>query len=182
MEESLFAEFQYFIKRINTARKGGRLKGGETLEDLELRFRRQVENGLVIINPDAQELAMEILLDTEISEVQKRAHIRELRLSGSTDYATKNTGRIRREIAPSTDRDRERVLGWMVQALQRAGVRVQKQPLGIKMLIAAHEIGNVDYHDHGDIKLLFAKTIKLSGHAKKVDPVKLATLFNNILG
>jgi len=62
MQDSIFAEFQYFIKRINGYRSGKPLAPGETLDDLEKRFRLQVSRGLVIDEPHGQELAMEVLL------------------------------------------------------------------------------------------------------------------------
>lgn len=55
---------------------------GETLEYLEERFRLQVESGLVITEPDSQELAMEILF-SDISEDKKREHLLELRKTGA---------------------------------------------------------------------------------------------------
>jgi len=51
MRESIFGEFQYFIRRINAFMNGSKLERGETIEDLEQRFRVQIERGLIIDEP-----------------------------------------------------------------------------------------------------------------------------------
>ncbi|MCU7832597.1 MAG: hypothetical protein KZQ56_08355 [gamma proteobacterium symbiont of Lucinoma myriamae] len=88
MKESIFAEFQYYIKRINNARKPGVLEKGDTLDDLEERFRVQVENGLVMTDPDSQEISMEILL-SDLSEDKKKEYLLELRKTGQTSFEIK---------------------------------------------------------------------------------------------
>jgi len=75
----------------------------------------------------------------------------------------------------------ERALTMIHKALGQAGIRAQIQPLAVKMLHAAHELGDLDYTDPADLKLLFVKTLQLSGHAKKTDPVELAQIFNKVV-
>jgi len=180
MKESIFAEFQYYIKRINKARKTGVLEKGDTVEDLEERFRMQVENGLVITEPDSQEIAMEILL-SDLSEDNKKQSLLELRKTGQTSFQLKKEKTAKIQSAGNKQIDMERALDLIVSALKTSGLRVQKQPLGVKMLQAAHELGDFSYTDPDDLKLLFVNTIRLSGHVKKTDPLKLAETFNQLL-
>jgi len=180
VEDSIFAEFQYFIKRINNARAGIKLTNGETLEDLEQRFRIQVENGLVIHDPDGQELAMDILL-SNISEAEKRKHLTKLRTTGSCDFRASTSQAKMLSSTGSKEGDMERAVDLMIKALKKAGVKAQKQKLGIKMFHAAHEMNNVDFCDPDDLKLLFVRTINISGHVKKGNPIELAESFNSIL-
>jgi len=180
MKESIFAEFQYYIKRINNARKSGVLEKGETLEDLEERFRVQVEKGLVMTDPDSQEISMEILL-SDLSEDTKKQHLLELRKTGQTSFEIKKEESSKLKGSGNKQDDMERALDLIVSALKAAGLRVQKQPLGIKMLQAAHELGDFSYTDPSDLKLLFVNTIRLSGHVKKTDPIKLAKIFNKLV-
>jgi len=67
------------------------------------------------------------------------------------------------------------------KALGQAGIRAQIQPLAVKMLHAAHELGELDYTDPADLRLLFVNTLKISGHAKKADPAELAAIFNKVV-
>lgn len=182
MKESIFAEFQYFIRRINTYRSGGSLAPGETIEDLEHRFMVQVEKGLVISNPDSQEVAMEVLL-SNLSENEKRNHLFELRRTGKTNFKLKKaeSKTLKSNQGLSLEQKREKTLDLILSALKKSGIRVQRQPLGVKMLMAEYELKNVNYDDPKDLKLLFVSTIKLSGHAKKANPLELAVIFNNLL-
>lgn len=180
MTKSIFAEFQYYIKRINNARKSGILDKGDTLEDLEERFRIQVQNGLVITDPESQEISMEILL-SDLLEDKKREHLLELRKTGQTSFEIKKEQVSKFNGSGNKQNDMEQALDLIVSALKQAGLRVQKQPLGVKMLQAAHDLGNFSYADPSDLKLLFVNTIKLSGHVKKADPLKLAQIFNKLI-
>ena len=180
MKKTIFEEFQYYIKRINNARLTGILEKGDTLEDLEERFRIQVQNGLVITEPDAQELAMEILL-SDISEDRKREHLLELRKTGQTSFEIKKEKVSKLNGSGNKQQDMEYALDLIVNALKTAGLRVQKQPLGVKMLQAAHNLGDFSYSDTSDLKLLFVNTIMLSGHVKKADPQELAKIFNQLV-
>ncbi len=180
MKESIFAEFQYYIKRINNARKSGILEKGDTLEDLEERFRLQVETGLVMTDPDSQEISMEILL-SDLSEDKKKEYLLELRKTGQTSFEIKKEKVTKLQGSGNKQVDMERALDLIVSALKASGLRIQKQPLGVKMLQAAHELGDFSYTDPDDLKLLFVNTIKLSGHVKKADPLKLAATFNQLL-
>jgi hypothetical protein len=182
MKESIFAEFQYFIRRINGYRAGGNLNTGETIEDLEQRFLTQVERGLVINDPDNQEVAMEILL-SELSENDKRDHLMELRKTGRTNFKIKKseTKKLKSSQELNTHQKKERALDFIFEALKKSGINVQKQPLGVKMLMAEYELKNVNYDDPKDLRLLLVNTVTISGHAKKVDPVKLAKIFNEII-
>ena len=182
MKESIFAEFQYFIRRINGFRSGVKLSAGETIEDLEQRFRVQVERGLVIIEPHEQEIVMEILL-SNLNESEKRLHIMELRRTGKTSYQFKkaNSKENGRESTLTLEQKRERALDLMILALNKVGVKVQKQPLAVKMLLSEYELENFDYDSPDDLKLLFVNTIKISGHVKKVNPAELAVIFNDLL-
>ena len=58
--------------------------------------------------------------------------------------------------------DMERALDLIVNALKASGLRVQKQPLGVKMLQAAHALEDISYNDPSGLKLLFVNTIRLS--------------------
>lgn len=182
MKESIFAEFQYFIKRINEFRSGLDLKGGQTIEDLEQRFRVQVERGLVISDPDAQEVAMEILL-SDLSEDKKRQHLMELRRTGKTNFEIKRsplkTISSNRNLSP--EQKKERALDLIILALKKVGVIAQKQPLAVKMFMADYELKGINYDDHNDLKLLLVKTTQLSGHAKKANAEMLAKAFNDLL-
>ncbi len=180
MKKTIFAEFQYYIKRINNARNSGLLEKGDTLEDLEQRFRLQVENGLVITEPDAQELAMEILL-SDATEELKLKYLLELRKTGQTSFILEKQDVSRIKSTGNKKNDMDNALDLILNALKTAGLRVQRQPLGIKMLQAAHELGDFNYSDSSDLKLLFVNTIKLSGHVKKADPLELAKIFNNLI-
>ena len=180
MKKSIFAEFQYFIKRINNARKSGFLENGDTLEDLEERFRLQIQNGLVITEPDSQELAIEILLCDD-SEELKLKYLLELRKTGQTSFKIKKENISRTKGTGNKQNDMDNALDLILNALKKAGLRVQRQPLGIKMLQAAHDLGDFNYTDSSDLKLLFVNTIKLSGHVKKADPLELAKIFNNLV-
>jgi len=181
MSASLFSEFQYFIKKINLARAGKSPGKNETLEDLEQRFQKQVERGLVIIEPDEQELVMEVLL-AHIPEERKLKFIRDVKKTGSCDFEIKKQSQIKVSAkSPNLSEDRDRALDLIIKALKQAGIKVQRQPLGIKMMYAAHELGKFDYHDANDLKLLFVKTIKFSGHVKKADPQELATIFSKLV-
>ena len=182
MDSSPFAEFQYFIRRINALKAGKPISKDDTLDDLEKRFHRQVERGLVLIDPDQQEMAMKILL-APISDARKVQFITELRRTGKTKF--RELGKLHDNPKPVTKADpntvREQALDLMVAALTKAGVRVKRQPLGMKMLYAAHDLGPVDYQNRDDLKLLFVNTIKYSGHVKKAAPEKLATIFNQLV-
>ncbi len=182
MKESIFAEFQYFIKRIKNHRNGGKLAAHETIEDLEQRFRLQVENGLVIIDPTSQEIVMEILL-SDLDEDKMKEHIFELRRTGKTNFKLTNNDskyiQSRKEL--TKEQKKERALDLMLAALKECGVNAQKQPLAVKMLIAEHELKSVDYDNIDDLKLLMVSTVKISGHAKKVEPARLAKIFNQYL-
>lgn len=182
MKESIFGEFQYFIKRINSYRSGVNLAPGETIEDLEQRFRIQVENGLVINNPQNQEIAMEILL-SDLSEKVKKEHLMDLRKTGKTNFKFKKpeTKMLKSSQELSLNQKRERALDFIVEALKVSGVKVQKQPLGVKMLMAEYNLKNIDYDNPKDLRLLLVDTVKLSGHAKKANPLNLANSFNRIL-
>ena len=182
MKESIFAEFQYFIRRINGFRSGLKLSAGETIEDLEQRFRVQVERGLVIIEPHEQEIVMEILLSS-LNESDKRLHIMELRKTGKTSYQFQKTNSKEsgRESSLTLEQKRERALDLMISALNTAGVKVQKQPLAVKMLMAEYSLENFDYDSPADLKLLFVNTVKISGHVKKVNPAALAVIFNDLM-
>lgn len=182
MKESMFAEFQYFIRRINAYRAGGNLNTGETIEDLEQRFRVQVERGLIINEPGNQEVAMEILL-SELSENDKRDHLIALRKTGKTNfkYKEKETKTLRSSKELSLEDKKERALDLIIKALKKAGVSAQKQPLAIKMFMAEYELKNIDYDDPKDLRLLLVHTVKISGHAKKVNPIELASIFNKLL-
>ncbi len=180
MKKTIFEEFQYYIKRINNARLSGILEKGNTLEDLEERFRIQVQNGLVITEPDAQELAMEILL-SDILEDRKREYLLELRKTGQTSFEIKKEKVSKPNGSGNKQQDMEYALDLIVNALKTAGLRVQKQPLGVKMLQAAHNLGDFSYSDTSDLKLLFVNTIMLSGHVKKADPQELAKIFNQLV-
>lgn len=182
MRESIFAEFQYFIKRINAFRSGVSLKSGETIEDLEQRFRVQIERGLVISEPSAQEVAMEILL-SEQPESEKRQHIMTLRRTGKTDFAVKK-GQVKSLSSKKVltlEQKRVRALDLIHGSLEKLGIKAQKQPLGVKMILAEFELNNVNYDDPNDLKLLLVNTVKISGHAKKVDPAALAKVFNSMI-
>ena len=180
MKKTIFEEFQYYIKRINNARLSGILEKGETLDNLEERFRIQVQNGLVITEPDAQELAMEILL-SDISEERKREYLLELRKTGQTSFEIKKENVTKSNGSGNKQQDMEYALDLIVNALKTAGLRVQKQPLGVKMLQAAHNLSDFSYSDTSDLKLLFVNTIMLSGHVKKADPQELAKIFNRLV-
>lgn len=182
MEKSIFSEFQYFIKRINSFRLGSSLSPGETIEDLEQRFRVQIERGLVISEPGAQEVAMEVLL-SNISEDEKKHHVLELRRTGKTNFAIKKpeSQKIKSKNPLTLEQKRERALDLMVKALDSVGVKVQRQPFGVKMLMAEYELKDVDYDDPKDLRLLLVNTVKISGHAKKTEPVELALVFNKYL-
>lgn len=182
MKDSIFGEFQYFIKRINAARNGAKLQQGETIEDLEQRFRVQIERGLVIDEPDAQEVAMEILL-SDLSESKKKQHLLELRRTGTTNFAIKKakSKTIISKQPMTLEQKRERALDLIHKALSCVGVKAQKQPLGVKMIMAEYELKNIDYDDPKDLKLLLVNTVKISGHAKKTEPGQLAQVFNQLL-
>jgi len=180
MKKTLFEEFQYYIKRVNNARKLGILENGDTLDDLEERFRLQVQNGLVMTDPDSQELAMEILL-SDISEDEKREYLLELRKTGQTSFVIKKVNVSKPNESGNKQNDMDHALDLIMNALKTAGLRVQRQPLGVKMLQAAHDLGDYSYTDPGDLKLLFVNTIKLSGHVKKADPFELAKIFNTLV-
>ncbi len=182
MKESIFGEFQYFIRRITAYRAGASLAAGETIEDLEQRFRVQVENGLIIREPSNQEIAMEILL-SELTENEKRQHLMTLRKTGKTDFTVKKTEikKLKSSQTLSLAQKRERALDLIAEALKKSGVKLQKQPLGVKMLMAEYELKKLDYDDPEDLKLLLVNTVKISGHAKKVNPLQLANTFNEIL-
>lgn len=183
MKGSIFGEFQYFIKRIHAFRNGGTLARGETIEDLEQRFRVQVEKGLVINEPEAQALAMDILL-SDLSETEQRHHLMALRRTGKTDFKPQHAAPTTSVIPQNADlqTQREKALALIHDALSDVGVRAQKQPLGVKMLMAEFELKEMNYADPEDLKLLLVNTIKLSGHGKKADPVRLAQAFNHRLG
>lgn len=183
MEDSIFGEFQYFIKRIQAFRNGDMLTRGETIEDLELRFRVQVEKGLVIDEPEAQALAMDILL-SDLPETEQRRHLMELRRTGKTDFKPQHTAQKTSVISKNADlqTQREKALTLIHDALSDVGVRAQKQPLGVKMLMAEFELKEMNYADPKDLKLLLVNTVKLSGHSKKADPARLAQAFNQRLG
>lgn len=187
MKESIFGEFQYFIKRINSFRSGGVLSSsflsdGERLEDLEQRFRVQIERGLVISEPHSQEVAMEVLL-SDLSEETKKRHILELRRTGKTDFKLERLASkvIKSEESLTLEQKKERALDLMIASLKEVGVKVQKQPLAVKMLMAEYELKGVDYDDPKDLKLLIVNTVKISGHAKKADPERLAKVFSDML-
>lgn len=182
MKESIFGEFQYFIKRINAFRKGGRLAIGETIEDLEQRFRVQIEKGLVINDPYGQEVAMEVLL-SDLSEDVKKEHVLEIRRTGRTSFE------IQKPVAKvvhsnkglTLEQKKEKALDLMIAALKMVGVKANKQPLAVKMFMAEYELGGVNYDDPKDLKLLLFKTVQISGHAKKTEPERLAEVFNEML-
>lgn len=182
MKESIFGEFQYFIRRINGYRNGASLSSGETIEDLEQRFRVQIERGLIIDEAYSQEVAMEILL-SDLSEQEKKQHIIELRKTGSTSFVVKKeeAKTLASQQSLSLEQKREMALDLIAESLRKSGLKVQKQPLGVKMLMAEFELKNVDYLDPKDLKLLLVNTVKISGHAKKVDPMKLANVFSQLL-
>jgi len=182
MKETIFAEFQYFIRRINAYKKDASLSPGETIEDLEQRFRVQVEKGLVISHPGNQEVAMEILL-SNLPEDDKRAHLLSLRKTGKTTFEFKKEPpkKIKASASLTTNEKRERALDLIVEALDLSGVKAQKQPLGVKMLMAEYELKDVDYDDPKDLRLLLVETIKMSGHAKKTEPITLANNFNKLV-
>lgn len=182
MKESIFGEFQYFIKRISAFRSGNVLPKGETIEDLEQRFRVQIERGLVIADPHAQEVAMEVLL-SDLTEVQQKKHLIELRRTGKTNFSfIKRESKTLLSNRPlTTQQKKERALDIIHESLKAVGVTAQKQPLGVKMLMAEYELKDVDYDDPKDLKLLLVSTLKISGHAKKASPDKLAEAFNKIL-
>lgn len=180
MNESKFAEFQYFIKRIKHARNGGSLNNGETLEDLEQRFRKQVENGLVIIDPGPQEIAMDILL-SGMSEENMDSQLTQLRRTGKCSFTLKEEFSNKLKSHNNPEKDMERALNLIIKALNVSGLRVQRQPLAVKMLEAAHNMSGFDFCDPDDLKLLFVKTIKRSGHVKKANPLELARIFNNLI-
>ena len=182
MRDSIFGEFQYFIKRINTFRTTGHLPSGETIEDLEQRFRVQIERGLVIDEPDAQEIVAEILL-SDLSEEAKKNHIIELRKTGKTNFkiSSANTKIIQSQQGLTLEQKKERTLDLIIASLKEVGVKAQKQPLAVKMFMAEYELGSINYDDPKDLKLLLVTTVQMSGHAKKADPLKLATTFNNKL-
>jgi hypothetical protein len=182
MKESIFGEFQYFIRRINAYNAGANLTNGETIEDLEQRFRVQVESGLVINEPQNQEIAMAILL-SELSEMEKRQYLMELRKTGKTKFEMKKAEAktLNSLQGLSLDQKRERALDLIAETLKKANVKAQKQPLGVKMLMAEYELNNFNYDDPKDLRLLFVNTIRISGHAKKADPLQLANIFNKIL-
>ena len=113
MKESIFAEFQYYIKRINNARKSGVLEKGDTLEDLEERFRVQVENGLVMSDPDSQEISMEILL-SDLSEDKKKEYLLELRKTGQTSFELKKEKITKLQSSGNKQVDMERALDLIV--------------------------------------------------------------------
>ena len=182
MKESIFGEFQYFIKRINAFRNSGKLNQGETIEDLEQRFRVQIERGLILDEPHEQEVAMEVLL-SELPEPQKKQHLMELRRYGKTNFSIKK-GEAKRLHSPNSlteQQKKERALDLIHKSLKDVGINAQKQPLGVKMLIAEFELKNVNYDDPKDLKLLLVNTLRISGHAKKTSPDKIANAFNNIL-
>lgn len=182
MKDSIFSEFQYFIRRVGGYRNGARLQAGETIEDLEQRFRVQIERGLVISEPSAQEMAMEILL-SDLSESKQRKHLFELRKFGTTEFemGASKAKKIQSQPGLTLQKKKERALDWMVKALKSVGVTAQRQPLGVKMLMAEHELNKIDYDDPKDLKLLLVGTVKLSGHAKKANPMDLAESFNKII-
>lgn len=182
MKESIFGEFQYFIKRINGFRNGVKLSKGETIEDLEQRFRVQIERGLIIDEPEEQEIAMEILL-SDLSEDKKKEHLIELRKTGRTDFKIKKSQSktISSEQELTLEQKKERALDLMISALKDVGVKAQKQPLAVKMFMAEYELGSINYDDPKDLKLLLVRTVQISGHAKKVDPAMLAKVFNEKL-
>lgn len=182
MKESIFGEFQYFIKRINAFRNGEKLKHGETIEDIEQRFRVQIERGLVIDEPQAQEMVMQILL-SDLPESKQKQHIMELRRTGKTNFSLKKSASTTTNTkqALTLEQQRERALDLIHKALKMVGVVTQKQPLGVKMLMAEYELKNVDYNEPKDLKLLLVSTVKISGHAKKADPAELAMVFNKLI-
>jgi len=182
MKESIFGEFQYFIKRINSFRNGGRLAANETIEDLEQRFRVQIEKGLVVSEPHAQEVVMEVLL-SDLHEHTKKRHILEMRRTGQTDFKLKGTGskKIESNKNLTLEQRKERALDLIIAALKKVGVNTQKQPLAVKMFMAEFELGGVDYDDPKDLKLLLVKTVEISGHARKAEPEKLAKVFSEML-
>jgi hypothetical protein len=182
MKESIFGEFQYFIKRINAFRSGGSLAANETIEDLEQRFRVQIERGLVVHEPHSQEVVMEVLL-SDLPENAKRKHILEVRRTGDTDFELKNASSkvMKSNQGLTLEQKKEKALDLMITALKKVGVKTQKQPLAVKMFMAEYELGEVDYDDPKDLKLLFVKTVQISGHAKKAEPEKLAKVFSEML-
>jgi hypothetical protein len=182
MKESIFAEFQYFIRRINGYRSGVKLGAGESIEDLEQRFRVQVERGLVIIEPHEQEIVMEILLSS-LNESEKRLHIMELRRTGKTSYQFQKTNSKEscKGSSLTLEQKRERALDLMIAALNTAGVKAQKQPLAVKMLMAEYSLENFNFDSPDDLKLLFVNTVKISGHVKKANPAELALIFNDLM-
>jgi len=183
MQDSIFGEFQYFIRRINAFRSNGHLAKGESIEDLEQRFRVQLERGLVIHEPYSQEVAMEVLL-SDLSESAKKAHILEIRRTGKTNFEIKTTAAkvMAGHQALTLEQKKERAVDLMVKALKEVGVKAQKQPLAVKMFMAAHQLNAVDYDNPKDLRLLMVNTLQMSGHAKKADPELLAKVFNKLLG
>ncbi len=173
----MFDEFEYFIKRIQKARNGQNLPDGEYLEDLEIRFRLQVENGLVIHDAENQELAMEALL-LDIPDSDKNMLIQAIRHSRLTGELKDKLLRKDKAQMPKATRSNQALLesslDLFCETLRSCGLRIQRQPLGVKMLHAAHALPELDLNDERDVKLLFVKTCELSGHAKKTDPVMLA--------
>ncbi len=182
MKESIFGEFQYFIRRINAYRNSGKIDPNETIEDLEQRFRVQIERGLVVHDPESQEVVMQVLL-SDLPEVAKKEHILSIRRTGKSDFELR--GSENRKISSSKsltlEEKKERALDWIILALKKVGVRTQKQPLAVKMFMAEYELKNVDYDDPKDLKLLLVKTVQFSGHAKKADPKALAKAFSDLL-
>jgi hypothetical protein len=182
MKESIFGEFQYFIRRINAFRSGGSLGANETIEDLEQRFRVQIERGLVVHEPHSQEVVMEVLL-SDLPEDKKKAHILEVRRTGDTNFELKsNSSKVMKSNQGLTlEQKKEKALDLIILALKKVGVKTQKQPLAVKMFMAEYELKDVNYDDPKDLKLLFVKTVQISGHAKKADPEKLAKVFSEML-
>lgn len=182
MKESIFGEFQYFIRRINAFRSGGSLAANETIEDLEQRFRVQIERGLVIHDPCSQEVVMEVLL-SDLSEDAKKGHIIEIRKTGKTNFELKipSSKVTKLNQGLTLEQKKERALDLMILALKKVGIKTQKQPLAVKMFMAEYELKDVDYDDPKDLKLLLVKTVQISGHAKKAEPERLAKVFNDLL-
>tara|TARA_Y100001934_G_C12330741_1_gene764925 strand:- start:1113 stop:1670 length:558 start_codon:yes stop_codon:yes gene_type:complete len=182
MKESIFGEFQYFIRRINTFRNGGKLAPNESIEDLEQRFRMQIERGLVVHEPHAQEIVMEVLL-SDLPEAVKKGHILSVRRTGKTDFELKasHTKKLHATQGLTLEQKKEKALDLIILALKKVGLKVQKQPLAVKMYMAEYELKDVDYDDPKDLKLLLVKTVQISGHAKKVNPNELAKTFSDMV-
>jgi hypothetical protein len=182
MKESIFGEFQYFIKRINAFRNGGSLAANETIEDLEQRFRVQIERGLIVHEPYSQEVVMEVLL-SDLSEDAKKAHILEVRKTGKTSFVMQGQSSkvMTSNQGLTLEQKKEKALDLIISALKQVGVKAQKQPLAVKMFMAEYELKDVDYDDPKDLKLLLVKTVQFSGHAKKAEPEKLAKAFSSLL-